>query len=172
MDEKSDSDLVGVGEVCALLELSRGALHARRRQSDFPRPVAELASGPVWERGQLVAYARARSARLVERPGVQALAGGGPGDGLGGRGGAPVGGRDWYSAVDVARLAGVSVDRVVSLAAVLPCRLALGGLPRIHRDDLPAWLARLAPQRVERDSAAPWERGRDWPWSPGPVTVR
>lgn len=150
-------DLVGASEACALLGLSRGAVFARRRAGDFPEPVAELASGPVWERQQIAQYAKDRAARLYERPGVQALADGAPeGPACGGRGGVPIGERDWYSAADVARMANVPVGRVVALSSVLPCRLAIGGLPRISDQDLPRWLRALAPQREER---APWRPG-------------
>jgi hypothetical protein len=68
-------ELVGVAEVCALLNLTRGSVAARRNKPDFPRPVAELASGPIWTREQIVGYCRDRTARLHERPGVERVAG-------------------------------------------------------------------------------------------------
>ena len=66
--------LLGAQEVAAALGLTRRTLHRRRREADFPSPVAELASGPVWERDQIVEYARSRSERFVERASVAALA--------------------------------------------------------------------------------------------------
>lgn len=67
-------ELVGMSEVCQLLGLSRGAVFGRRRAGDFPPPVAELASGPVWLREAIVAYCRDRTGRFVERHGVVELA--------------------------------------------------------------------------------------------------
>ncbi len=67
-------EFLGVAEVAVLLYLSKSALADRRRQPDFPRPVAELLCGPVWTRAAIVEYARQRSARFHERPGIEALA--------------------------------------------------------------------------------------------------
>lgn len=71
----SPGSLLGVHEVGQALGLSRGALHWRRRYAgDFPAPVAELASGPVWTAEQIREYARRRCERFVEREGVERLA--------------------------------------------------------------------------------------------------
>ena len=40
--------LGGVAEVADLLYISKSALADRRRNHDFPDPVAELACGPIW----------------------------------------------------------------------------------------------------------------------------
>ena len=50
------------------------ALADRREQEDFPRPLAELAAGPVWSRQQLVRYAVKRSERYFEREPIVRLA--------------------------------------------------------------------------------------------------
>ena len=71
--------LLGAQEVARALGLTRRTLHRRRREADFPEPVAELAATPVWTREQLVEYARARSEVFVERASVAAFAADGGG---------------------------------------------------------------------------------------------
>jgi hypothetical protein len=66
--------LLGVAEVCEALSLTRGALHIRRQQPDFPEPVHVVAATPLWTREQIVSYARRRAERFEERPGIEALA--------------------------------------------------------------------------------------------------
>jgi hypothetical protein len=68
------SDLLGAQEAADLLGLSRQALHQRRQQPEFPAPVAELRATPVWERGDLLDYACARTVRLEERTAIARLA--------------------------------------------------------------------------------------------------
>jgi hypothetical protein len=66
---------LGAQEAASRLGLSRQALHnRRRRQPDFPEPLAELASGPIWSREQLVSYAQQRARQWHERPAIEALA--------------------------------------------------------------------------------------------------
>lgn len=42
-------DLMGIAEIRALLEISRQRADQLTRRPDFPRPVAELAMGKVWD---------------------------------------------------------------------------------------------------------------------------
>jgi predicted DNA-binding transcriptional regulator AlpA len=44
------SELVGISEIAAILGVSRQRAHALVRRSDFPEPIARLASGSVWTR--------------------------------------------------------------------------------------------------------------------------
>lgn len=45
--------LVGLAEIAAILGVSKQRVGELRRRPDFPRPVAELASGPVWKLSML-----------------------------------------------------------------------------------------------------------------------
>ncbi len=45
--------LVGLAEIASTLGVSKQRVGELRRRSDFPRPVAELASGPVWKLSML-----------------------------------------------------------------------------------------------------------------------
>jgi predicted DNA-binding transcriptional regulator AlpA len=51
--------LVGVREIAKLLSLSRQRADQLVRTKGFPDPIAELASGRVWERTAIVSWARA-----------------------------------------------------------------------------------------------------------------
>lgn len=55
--EPAFPELVGVSEVAELLEISRQRLAVLRQRPEFPRPVAELAAGPIWRRGDLSTFA-------------------------------------------------------------------------------------------------------------------
>ena len=66
--------LLGAHEAAELLGLTRQALHHRRRQDDFPQPVATVKATPLWTREQLVAYAQDRASRYFEQPGIERLA--------------------------------------------------------------------------------------------------
>jgi predicted DNA-binding transcriptional regulator AlpA len=68
-------DLVGVAEAAALLGISRSSLWERRGRKDllgripeFPKPVAELACGPIWQRSQIREYKRARERARRQYP--------------------------------------------------------------------------------------------------------
>lgn len=52
-------DLVGVAEIADLIGVSRQRVDQLTRTEDFPTPVADLASGRIWERGDVDAWARA-----------------------------------------------------------------------------------------------------------------
>ena len=45
--------LGGLKEVADRLGISRSSVSARRKHADFPKPLAELASGPVWDLAEI-----------------------------------------------------------------------------------------------------------------------
>lgn len=52
-------DLVGVQEIAKLLGVTRQRVdRITRTHKDFPTPVAELASGRVWKRADIEAWAK------------------------------------------------------------------------------------------------------------------
>ncbi len=52
--------LGGVAEVADLLLITKSALAYRRRNHDFPEPLAELACGPIWNMDEIDAYQEQR----------------------------------------------------------------------------------------------------------------
>ncbi len=53
MAQQSD-ELVGIGEIAEMAGVSRQAVaNWRVRTADFPNPVTELASGPIFRRSQI-----------------------------------------------------------------------------------------------------------------------
>ncbi len=50
-------DLVGVAELAKMLGVSKQRASEARKKAGFPAPVAELATGPVWIRANVVAFA-------------------------------------------------------------------------------------------------------------------
>ncbi|HEX8262682.1 MAG TPA: AAA family ATPase, partial [Allosphingosinicella sp.] len=64
-----DSDLVGINEIAELAGVSRQAVaNWRVRFRDFPRPVADLKAGPVFDLDQVKVWLRRRKipmARVV-----------------------------------------------------------------------------------------------------------
>ncbi len=60
--------LVGLTEIAAMLGVSRQRVHQLAQGADFPRPIADLASGRVWE---TVAVAQWISARPGGTSGAQ-----------------------------------------------------------------------------------------------------
>jgi chromosome partitioning protein len=57
----SDDDLVGINEIAEMAKVSRQAVaNWRSRMADFPKPLADLASGPVFRRSQVRAWLRRR----------------------------------------------------------------------------------------------------------------
>lgn len=57
-----ESELLGLSEVAALLGVSKQVVaNWRLRQEDFPAPIAELKSGPVWQLGQITTWAKERN---------------------------------------------------------------------------------------------------------------
>ncbi len=63
------SHLVGLSEIAAMLGVSRQrAGQLVRDYEDFPSPVAELASGRIWETAAVEAWANAHPVRPPGRP--------------------------------------------------------------------------------------------------------
>jgi len=63
--------LGGLHEVSALLGVSKAAVSSRRATLDppFPKPIATLRCGPIWDLEQVEAYERERRRRfIVDRP--------------------------------------------------------------------------------------------------------
>jgi hypothetical protein len=48
--------LGGVSEVAAYLRISKSSLADRRRSYQFPKPLAELDCGPIWDMEDVEAY--------------------------------------------------------------------------------------------------------------------
>jgi len=60
-----DSDLVGINEIAAMAEVTTQAVaNWRVRSSDFPQPLKELASGPVFRRTQIRAWLKRNNRKL------------------------------------------------------------------------------------------------------------
>lgn len=55
--EPAFPELVGVSEVAEMLGITRQRLAVLRQRPEFPAPVAELAAGPIWRRGDLSTFA-------------------------------------------------------------------------------------------------------------------
>lgn len=57
--EKLDlPDLVGVDEVAKMLDVSKQRASELAKHPDFPKPIARLASGPVWKKTTIARHAR------------------------------------------------------------------------------------------------------------------
>lgn len=62
-----DHDLVGINEIAALAGVSSQAVtNWRSRSSDFPSPLADLASGPVFRKSQIRAWLKRNNRKLGE----------------------------------------------------------------------------------------------------------
>ena len=60
-------DLVGIAEIAELAGRSRQAVaNWRARADDFPKPIADLAAGPVFRRSQIRSWLRQRRAPLAQ----------------------------------------------------------------------------------------------------------
>jgi len=60
-----DSDLVGINEIAAMAEVTTQAVaNWRVRSADFPQPLKELASGPVFRRSQIRAWLKRNNRKL------------------------------------------------------------------------------------------------------------
>ena len=54
---RDDDELIGIKEIADLAKVSKQAVaNWRSRLSDFPRPISELASGPIFRRSQVIAW--------------------------------------------------------------------------------------------------------------------
>ncbi|MDE0778276.1 MAG: DNA-binding protein [Nocardioides sp.] len=58
MTDQHRHDLMGVTEIAELLGLTRQRVHQLRQSEDFPRPVADISAGSIWERADVEAWAR------------------------------------------------------------------------------------------------------------------
>jgi predicted DNA-binding transcriptional regulator AlpA len=58
-------ELMGVAEIAELLGVTRQRVHQLTKSPEFPRPVAELSAGAIWERDAVEAWARS-TGRLAE----------------------------------------------------------------------------------------------------------
>jgi predicted DNA-binding transcriptional regulator AlpA len=61
-------DLCGAAEIAELLGVSRQQVHRLAKRTDFPRPVAKLQSGHVWEVEAVRTWAKANEGRRPGRP--------------------------------------------------------------------------------------------------------
>ena len=62
----SEDEIVGVNEVAEMARVSRQAVaNWRVRFADFPKPIAELASGPVFRRSQVRSWLRRRKVPMA-----------------------------------------------------------------------------------------------------------
>lgn len=60
-------DLLGLAEIASLLGASKQAVaNWKARKANFPKPIAELKSGPVWSRDAVVAWADSEGISVVE----------------------------------------------------------------------------------------------------------
>lgn len=61
-----DNELVGISEIAEMAKTSKQAVaNWRSRISDFPKPIAELASGPVFRRSQVRSWLRRRKVPMA-----------------------------------------------------------------------------------------------------------
>ena len=58
IEESNAPDVVGVAEVAKALRVSKQRTSELARSADFPRPVAHLASGPVWKWSAIARYVK------------------------------------------------------------------------------------------------------------------
>ena len=58
LDESNLPDLVGVDEVAKMLDVSKQRASELAKHPDFPKPIARLASGPVWKKATIARHAR------------------------------------------------------------------------------------------------------------------
>ena len=67
-DQPAPSErLVGLAEVADLLQVSRQAVtNWRSRRGDFPAPVADLKSGPIWRHSEVLGWAKAKEIDVAE----------------------------------------------------------------------------------------------------------
>ena len=60
-------ELLGLAEIAGLLGVTKQVVaNWRARKSSFPKPMAELRSGPVWHKTEIVAWAEAEDIPIVE----------------------------------------------------------------------------------------------------------
>ena len=60
-------DLLGISEIAKIAGVSRQAVaNWRKRSSDFPRPIAELASGPIFRRSHVRVWLRKKEVPMAD----------------------------------------------------------------------------------------------------------
>jgi len=65
MVRRHDADLVGINEIAEMARVSRQAVaNWRSRETDFPKPISELASGPVFLRSHIRAWLRTKGRKI------------------------------------------------------------------------------------------------------------
>jgi hypothetical protein len=72
LQESNIPSLVGIAEVAGTLGVSKQRASELSRQSSFPRPLATLAAGPVWERHAIARFLERWPRRRTGRPRKQA----------------------------------------------------------------------------------------------------
>ncbi|HEY6252673.1 MAG TPA: AAA family ATPase [Candidatus Angelobacter sp.] len=60
-------NLVGASEVAELLNVSKQTLVNWRAKGDFPEPVADLKSGPVWDQGDVLRWAQQKDIKTLPK---------------------------------------------------------------------------------------------------------
>ncbi len=51
-------ELVGVAEIADMLGVTRQRVHQLTKTAEFPRPLAELSAGVIWDRAEVERWAR------------------------------------------------------------------------------------------------------------------
>ena len=77
--ERPQPTLLGVSEIAALLGTTRNRAWQVTRKPDFPRPLAELAGGPVWALHMVARFIEEWPRRRGPAPGSKRAAGVAPG---------------------------------------------------------------------------------------------
>jgi predicted DNA-binding transcriptional regulator AlpA len=67
MEEDDGPPLVGASDIARMLGISRQRVYQLVRQPPFPKPVAKLARGLMWDRRAIEALRRRREANLLSR---------------------------------------------------------------------------------------------------------
>jgi hypothetical protein len=49
-------DILGTSEVAEVLGVSKQRIHSLRQMKEFPEPVVQLASTPLWDRKDVVSF--------------------------------------------------------------------------------------------------------------------
>lgn len=100
-----DQDFIGLYEIASLAEVTPSAVaNWRKRFPDFPTPIADLKSGPVFQGGQVKAWLAKRQGKELQVASQYYDQAGGPSrrrsgiDGESGRDGRPFGRRKYLGA--------------------------------------------------------------------------
>ena len=65
------AELAGLAEVAAICGVSKRSALSYTKRPDFPEPLDRLASGPVWRRADVEAWAKAHLPLPPGRPSTQ-----------------------------------------------------------------------------------------------------